>query len=430
LVVAVVTTPWLVAALGVDRWGVFTLALSLVGIFGIFDLGVGRALTRGVAERLGAGKPEEAVHIAWTGLVLIAGLGVCGACVLAALVTELTQRVLVMPPSLHAEVARALYVLCFAVPLAVVNAGLWGILAACQRFRGANLVNLPVMCGYYVGPLCVLLIWNNLSAVIATIVVCRLAMTFAYAQLVMQALPSLRQARFAPSTVIVLLRLGGWMTLSNLMQPLLLYLDRFVVASMLSVAATAYYATPYDLATRAWLVPVAIMGPVFPAISAGFRASPTAAIRLYQRAIWGIAGLLILPCLALVLGSEVGLKFWLGPTFAERAAPVLAWLGVGLFFSCAAYVPSGLVDAIGRPDWNAKLSIIQALVYVPLLWLTIRLYGIEGAAIAWTVRAVLDCGSRLCLGAWLYPPSRSVLVGASSMLGAGGLLLLSMRLFN
>jgi O-antigen/teichoic acid export membrane protein len=423
-----VTTPWLVAALGVDRWGVFTLALSLVGIFGIFDLGVGRALTRGVAERLGAGEPAEAAHIAWSGLILITGLGLFGASVLAALVAELTQRVLVMPASLRPEVARALYVLCLAVPLAVVNAGLWGILAACQRFRGANLVNLPVMCGYYVGPLCVLLIWNDLSAVIAALVVCRLVMTFAYARLVVCALPMLLQARFAPSSVIALLRLGGWMTVSNLMQPLLLYLDRFVVASLLSVAATAYYATPYDLATRAWLVPVAIMGPVFPAISAAFRASPSTAIQLYQKAIWGIAGLLILPCMALVLGSETGLRLWLGPSFAERAGPVLAWLGVGLFYSCVAYVPSGLVDAVGRPDWNAKVSVIQAVVYVPLLWLTIRLYGIEGAAMAWSARAALDCGARLWLGAWIYPPSRSGLAGATTLLGLAGLLLLSLRL--
>jgi O-antigen/teichoic acid export membrane protein len=427
LLVAVVTTPHLVSALGIERWGVFTLALTLVGVFGVFDLGVGRALTRSVAAHLGAGKTASAAEMAWTGLVLMAGIGTIGAVVLAILVGPLTRDVLVMPASLRPQVAQALYVLCLAVPLAVVNAGLWGVLTACQRFRGANLVNLPVMCGYYIGPLSVLLIWNNLIAVMGALVVCRLAMTLAYAQLTRQALPRLRLARFAPAAVGGLLRLGGWMMLSNLMQPLLLYLDRFVVASLLSVAATAYYATPYDLATRAWVVPVAMMGAVFPALAAGFGAEPAHTMRLYQRALLGTAGLLFLPCVTLVVFSEVGLRLWLGADFAQQAAPVLQWLGVGLLFSCAGFVPAGLVDAIGRPDCNAKWAVVQAVTCLPVLWLTVAHYGIAGAAIAWSARAALDCSGRLCLAAWLYPPARPSLGHALLGLGIAGVVLVGLR---
>ena len=46
LLVALALTPPLVAALGIERWGLFTLALGLVGVFGVFDLGLGAALTR------------------------------------------------------------------------------------------------------------------------------------------------------------------------------------------------------------------------------------------------------------------------------------------------------------------------------------------------------------------------------------------------
>src|ERR1700761_2599382 len=46
ILIAMAATPSLIRELGFARWGVFTIALSLVGIFGIFDFGVGRALTR------------------------------------------------------------------------------------------------------------------------------------------------------------------------------------------------------------------------------------------------------------------------------------------------------------------------------------------------------------------------------------------------
>jgi hypothetical protein len=91
-------------------------------------------------------------------------------------------------------------------------------------------------------------------------------------------------------------------------------------------------------------------------------------------------------------------------------------------------VPSGLVDAVGRPDWNAKLSVAQTLLYLPLLGFTIRLYGIEGAAMAWSARCALDCACRMGLGAWLYPPARSGLGQTGGILLLLGLLLLSVRL--
>ena len=56
MVVAVIATPFLVADLGPTRWGLFALALSLIGIFGIFDFGIGRALTKLLAERIALGE--------------------------------------------------------------------------------------------------------------------------------------------------------------------------------------------------------------------------------------------------------------------------------------------------------------------------------------------------------------------------------------
>src|SRR5580698_4386962 len=60
IMVAMLATPVLVSELGVARWGIFTIALSLVGIFGIFDFGLGRALIRSIAERIGAGEEHSA----------------------------------------------------------------------------------------------------------------------------------------------------------------------------------------------------------------------------------------------------------------------------------------------------------------------------------------------------------------------------------
>jgi len=78
-------------------------------------------------------------------------------------------------------------------------------------------------------------------------------------------------------------------------------------------------------------------------------------------------------------------------------------LGVGIFFSCAAFAPGALLDAIGRPDVNAKWQLAQAALFLPLSALLLVWAGIEGAAAAWALRCATDAAGRLMFAARLYP---------------------------
>ena len=60
---------------------------------------------------------------------------------------------------------HAVYVLCVAVPFVILNAALWGVISAFQKFRAANLVNLPILAFYYIGPLLVLRVVDSLVVV-------------------------------------------------------------------------------------------------------------------------------------------------------------------------------------------------------------------------------------------------------------------------
>jgi O-antigen/teichoic acid export membrane protein len=99
---------------------------------------------------------------------------------------------------------------------------------------------------------------------------------------------------------------------------------------------------------------------------------------------------------------------------------VLRILGVGIFFSCLAFVPGVLLDAIGRPDVTATFSLAQAAVFLPLGAGLLVLMGIEGAAIAWAARAATDCAGRFLLAARFYPPAREAGRALLPLLGAAG----------
>ena len=84
LAIGVITIPRLIHGLGVERFGVLTLAWVLIGAFSIFDFGLGRALTQVVATALGRGAVAEVAPIVWSSLLLMFVSGVVGAGIVAA----------------------------------------------------------------------------------------------------------------------------------------------------------------------------------------------------------------------------------------------------------------------------------------------------------------------------------------------------------
>ena len=409
MVIAIIATPFLYADLGPTRWGLFALALSLIGMFGIFDFGIGRALTKLLAEKIAVGEIEDAATLTRTGLLLLTLLGAVGALVIASLVHLWVDHALRVTHAEHDEVLYALYVLCLAVPFVILNAALWGVISAFQKFRAANLVNMPILAFYYIGPLIVLRVVDSLVAVMAVLVVCRIVMTICYWRICIEEMPSLRSAAADWRQIGVLGRLGGWMTVSNLAWPVLMYVDRFVVASVLSAAAAGYYATPSDLLGRFSLVTIAVMNTAFPAMAASFGIDPDHAATLVRRSILGIVGILFVPSLVFAAFSHEILTLWVGASFAAMAAPVMQWLAIAVLLSAADAVVSGFVDSIGRPDVNAKFSLVELVLYVPLLVVLLELFGIQGAAVAWTVRVGLDLAVRVYLAGRIVPALRPVL---------------------
>lgn len=421
LLLALVLTPILVHQLGIERWGLFTLALALVGVFGIFDFGVGQALTRALSERIGAGQEEDAADLVGSALAVLLGISLVGAALLWGLVPLLVERVLLVPAELQAQAVSGLRVLTAAAPLVVVNAALWGVLAAYQRFRAANLVTIPVSIFYYLGPVLVLLVWDSLTAVMLALVACRLANTLSYAWLVRPLLPGFSLRRIRLRLVGPLLRIGGWMTFSGTLTQALLYADRFLIGSLLSLAAVAYYATPLDLVLRVWILPVAVAQTLLPAIASSFATLPKQTAGLLRRGALAIMVLVFPASLLLAGGAREILWLWLGADFAAGGMRVLQILGVGIFFSCVAFAPASLIDAIGRPDVTARFALVQALLFLPLSALLLLWQGIEGAAVAWALRAATDCAGKFFFAARLYPAAEDAARRLAPPLLGGGI---------
>ncbi len=396
IIVALFATPFLLHRLGVERWALFTLALSVAGSFSILDFGVSAALTRALAERVGTEREAEGAPLIVGALAVLLATSIAGAALGWVFTPAIIDRLLNLPPALRDEAITAFRVLAAAGPLIIVNATLWGVLSAYQQFRAATLVNIPVSIFYYVGPMLALLISDSLVGVIVALAATRLAQAVVCGALAIRLVPGLaRRPRLDPGLLLGLLRIGVWVTVSNTLWPVMLYLDRFIVGAMLSLVAVSFYATPLDLVMRLMLVPMTVAAAMFPAVATSHHQRPERAEALLRTGSLATMAAVFPACLLAVGAADEILTLWLGPDFAAGSATVLVIMGIGMFLNCVAVLPGTLTDAIGRPDIGALILLAQVVVFPPVVVLLASRYGVQGAAAAWTLRAVLNCAVRL-----------------------------------
>src|SRR5690606_29310733 len=183
-----------------------------------------------------------------------------------------------------------------------------------------------------------------------------------------------------------LLRMGGWLTVSNVISPVLVYADRFLIGSLISMSALAFYTTPSEIVTRVVAAPVAIAGVFFPAFAATFRTDPKRAAHLFSSSIRAVLLILFPILLPIFVLAEVGLEAWVGADFALHGASVARWLVLGVLFSGLAQIPLALVHGAARADITARQHMLEAPFYLALLWWLLNRFGLPGAAIAWSAR--------------------------------------------
>lgn len=391
VLIALIAIPKLIAGIGTERFGILTLAWVVVGYFSLFDLGMGRALTKLVAENIGKGDSAENPQLIWTSLALMTAVGVIGALGAAILSPWLAGSALNIPTEMREETRSVFLLLSLGVPVVILVAGLFGVLEAYQRFDLINAVRVPMGAITFLGPLVVLPFSHSLVAMVATLVAGRVILLVVLVLVCRRSVPGLREGQiFKRMYVRQLLGYGGWLTVSNIVGPLMLYADRFFIAGMLSVREVAHYTMPFELIIRLLIVPAAVMGVYFPALSESYGKRDGQMTALYHMALKIILLLLVPVVIGTLLFARQGMTLWLNEEFARHSVVVAHLLVVAILINSCGHVSQAVVQAAGRPDITAKLHLAELVLYVTYLPVLITYFGIIGAACAWLVRVTIS----------------------------------------
>jgi O-antigen/teichoic acid export membrane protein/glycosyltransferase involved in cell wall biosynthesis len=392
MLTGVLTIPYIVRGLGTDGYGILSIAMMLLGYFNIFDLGLSRATVKFVAENLDSEETHKVPELIWTSLSLLVILGCVGGVLAAFFVPVSVTHVFKMPPAMAGQARIALFVLCASMPIMLGNNALRGVLEAAQRFDLVNLVKVPSSVLFYLVAALAIPFGVHVAGIVSLMVGIRFVSTIAYFLLCFRVIPGLGDhLRFSRGSLRPLAIFGGWIMISNVANPIFGYLERFMIASILSVGTLSFYSAPYELVSKLLIFPMAVVPSLFPYFSYHGSKKSREVSEITSRTVKYLL-LVFVPAIAIFcfFAHDIML-LWLGPTFAAQSTAVLQIITLVCVFNGLAYVPYTSVQALGRPDWKAIQDLITLPLYTVFAWWLMSRYGINGAAFAKLLLTLIDC---------------------------------------
>src|ERR1051325_3038822 len=201
----------------------------------------------------GSGRRREAglAQLSASTVTLSGLLGVVAGLVLYACAGWLCNRVLDLPPDIAREAVPAVQILAACLPLVTLTAALRGMLEGARRFGWINAIRAPLGILTFAAPLGVAHATVSLWALCATLFALRVLALVAHWWVCASLLPAFgKLAMPTREAALELFGFGAWVTVSNLVGSIMVYVDRFIIGAQVSIAAVAYYTAPYEVLTR------------------------------------------------------------------------------------------------------------------------------------------------------------------------------------
>lgn len=391
MLIGIATIPYIYKHLGIERMGILTIIWALIGYFSIFDFGLSMAITQRIASLQSCQTNNQKKIIATTGAYLALVIGMFGSLVGFAVIELVGVSWVNSVALLDQEIHTSFLLACFVIPATTATAGLRGILEGEQRFKAINVLRLILGLSNFLGPMASINFFGpKLECIVGTLVVTRYVILFAHYRTANHVIGNVFE-RFSRQESKQLFKFGGWMTLSNILSPLMVVADRFLIANVLGAAVVAYYTIPADILIRLLVLPAAITTSLFPVFSKEFsNKNFTHVLFLYKKSMKAIVLMMGVVTASIFIWSEIGIEIWLGPDFAEKSFAVASILAVGIMFNSMAQIPHAYIQASGDSRSTALIHLFESVIYIPVLFLLLKMHGIVGASIAWLLRALLD----------------------------------------
>lgn len=384
--VAIPALGYMAHKLGPELFGIYTIAIAVVGYAGIFDMGLTRAITREIAiYRNNNAERKKIIASATVFLLALSTLGGCLVLIFSASIVHFLN----ITAADFVDINNSFKLLALTIPIFLLNQ-LWiAILEGDEKFKAVN-IQKSFSSTFIAGMPALFVIFDGtlLSAIAGLLISRIISLLIAFLLVRNEIVQS--GMRLDLVTFKRLIFFGGWITVSNIISPAMVYFDRFIISNMLGARHVAYYSGPSEAIARLGILPAAVGRAIFPKLSCvGHKDELKKNMTVSWLLMFAVCAPIVI--IGIVFAEDI-LHLWLGTSYAAHSKNILIILLVGFLFNALAQVPFTAIQSAGKARITALLHCVEIIPYFVMLYLFVQHYGLTGVAFAWSIRVIVDWG--------------------------------------
>ena len=342
--------------IGVELFGLYTLAMIFIGYASIFDAGLTRAVVREIA--LLKNRVDDCNTIIVTSIIAVIFLGFIGGGGVFLLKGDIIE-LLNISPIYYADSIKSLVLLSSLIPVFLVTQILLAELEGREYFGILNIqksVGNSLIAG--LPALFVLINQTLFSAIIGVAIARVICLWLSY--IMSRERITIDISFFSITVLKRLFRYGGWVTISNIISPILASMDRFILSHIQGAPKLSHarnFTASYAEQKKAYILMTVIVMPL------------VLFVYYYAKFI---------------------LTLWMGAEYAGISVEILRIMLIGYIFNCYSQISFANIQAFGKAKYTAYIHMMEFIPYLIMLYIISKEYGVIGVAWLWTIRVIID----------------------------------------
>ena len=386
--VTLALTPFVLHHLGTARYGIWVLSASIIGYYGLLDLGLRGGVTQYLTRYLAAGDDIKASECMSSAVAALATLGV----VLVALsigAAYLAPRVFNLSSAMEQEAFWCVLIVGFSSAIQFSLQPFTSVFTALQRFDLANVIGVATRLLTAGGIVVALNLGYGLIGVAAATCVTSVIDYLIRWQIARRLAPQLEVSwrRASLHRLREIASFGAWNFLISINGYVYQHVPNLLIASLMPIAAVGYYALATGLSRQVNAVLSPVGQVVYPAAaSLDVQGDRRGLERLYHDGSRLIMLVMIPVVLIAMFWAEDFYRLWIGEKYVSgtpfQPVPLLFQILLLSTITNFSSIASHILSGAGRVRMVATALLCGSVLNFAVSLSLISSYGLIGVAIA------------------------------------------------
>lgn len=382
-IISFLILPFIIKKLSIEGYGIYILITSLVGFYGILDLGLGSALIKYVAE-LHEKNEIERLNLYINNTVIFQGLiGLLSSIAILFFSKNILYLLNVGKENIK-DATYALNLCAIGFFFTFIGGAYRSVLQGLQLYKSTSIIDSVLNLALNTFVAVVLFMGFGLVGCIVINVIVAFISFIGYYILVKKNISSYVISFFINFKILKeIISFSFYIFLSRISGIFSTYIVRFVISFFLGPTAVTYYIVPSKLVGALGGVASGAISAIFPFSSQIGATNDTNEIKKLFLQSSRIFTAILFPVVVFIsLFSSQILTIWMGKEFAQNAWVVLSVISFSSLIGSLSAIPNLIILGLGNSKLLGVFSLITIVLYIIFIPVLTKLFGINGTAVA------------------------------------------------